>query len=174
MDARTTNPLKSVIATILLWFGLLIGAIALAETLHALPVRMPRLWYISRPLCLGIGLVSFVIGFRMLADRPPRERRVEDPRDDDGPTLLPGVRFHEATLYTKPGCSPCEQALAVLEEFDDYLPEVDVVDIRHDSVARELYEHVIPVLELDGQLRLRLRITRADLIKLITETAPLD
>jgi hypothetical protein len=174
MDADNHGSLKTVVASALLWFGLLVGAVALAEQLHALPVRMPRLWYASRPLCLGIGIASFVVGFRMLATRPPRRRRVNDPRDDDGPTLLPGVRFHEATLYTKPGCSPCEQALAVLEEFEDFLPEVDIVDIRHDSVARELYEKEIPVLELDGRPRLRLRITRADLTRLIAETEPLD
>lgn len=170
--------MKTAIASALLWFGLLVGGVALADALHALPFRMPRLWYISRPLCLGMGLVSFVSGFRMLATRPARRpsRRgpATEPGDDDGPTLLPGVRFHEATLYTKPGCGPCEQALAVLEEFEDFLPEVDVVDIRHDSVARELYGKDIPVLELDGHPRFRLRISRADMIKLIAETDPLD
>ncbi len=173
MAADNHGSLKTVVATALLWFGLLVGAgrwpSSCTRCRCGCPVcGMPAVHSASASASFrsssGSGCWRHVLHVgggsttRAMTTADPASRRA----------------FQEATLYTKPGCSPCEQALAVLEEFEDFLPEVDIVDIRHDSVARELYEKEIPVLELDGRPRLRLRITRADLTRLIAETEPLD
>ncbi len=56
------------------------------------------------------------------------------------------------TLYTKPDCHLCEQALEALHLVRRELPfELDVRDIAVDDALHRAYFERIPVVELDGE-----------------------
>ena len=57
-----------------------------------------------------------------------------------------------ATLYTKPGCHLCEQALAELERLRRRYPhELRLVDITTDADLMRAYGERIPVLSIEGR-----------------------
>ena len=57
-----------------------------------------------------------------------------------------------ATLYTRPGCHLCEQALADLERLRRRYPhELRLVDITSDADLMRAYGERIPVLSIDGR-----------------------
>jgi len=57
-----------------------------------------------------------------------------------------------ATLYTKPGCHLCEQALADLERLRRRYPhQLQLVDITTDPELMRAYGERIPVLSIDGR-----------------------
>jgi glutaredoxin len=56
------------------------------------------------------------------------------------------------TLYTKPDCHLCEQALEVLRRVRSELPfELDVRDITADDALHRAFFERIPVVTLDGE-----------------------
>jgi glutaredoxin len=56
------------------------------------------------------------------------------------------------TLYTKPECHLCEQALEVLRRVRRELPfELDVRDITADDALHRAFFERIPVVALDGE-----------------------
>ncbi|HST55261.1 MAG TPA: glutaredoxin family protein [Solirubrobacteraceae bacterium] len=56
------------------------------------------------------------------------------------------------TLYSKPGCHLCEDALAVLRRVRAELPfELRELDISLDDALHRRYFERIPVVELDGE-----------------------
>ncbi|TMF01681.1 MAG: glutaredoxin family protein [Chloroflexi bacterium] len=56
-----------------------------------------------------------------------------------------------ATLYAKPGCHLCEQALGELERLRRRYPhELQVVDISADAELTRRYGERIPVLNIAG------------------------
>jgi glutaredoxin len=55
------------------------------------------------------------------------------------------------TLYTKPECHLCEEALATLERLCRRYPhDLQTVDITSDPSLLERYQYRIPVLAVDG------------------------
>lgn len=69
------------------------------------------------------------------------------------------------TLYVREGCHLCEEASVLLDDMlgaDGW----DAVDIETDDDLLLRYGHRIPVLEVDGDDRLELIITRPDLVEL--------
>jgi len=59
----------------------------------------------------------------------------------------PRLRF-----YTKPGCTLCEQALAVVARVRRRIPfELEQVDITADPELFARYHDRIPVVEIDGE-----------------------
>jgi glutaredoxin len=56
------------------------------------------------------------------------------------------------TLYSRPGCSLCEEARALLVRLGQALPfELVEVDISRDWALREAYRFDIPVLFINGE-----------------------
>jgi len=68
------------------------------------------------------------------------------------------------TLYTKPECSLCAEALEVIEEVRAEAKfELETRNILQDLADYERYKHDIPVILLDGREIARHRITLAEL-----------
>ena len=62
-------------------------------------------------------------------------------------------------IYSKPRCSRCDEARAVLEQLRTRVPFVlEVVDIREHPDTWERYRHEVPVILVDGVEVARLRI----------------
>ena len=56
------------------------------------------------------------------------------------------------TLYTKPDCTLCDEALAALERVRQRMPfALEVVDISADARLAERYGERIPVVLVDGE-----------------------
>jgi len=58
-------------------------------------------------------------------------------------------------VYTKEGCHLCEKVISALEKLATERPlEISARDITESSELYERYKHVIPVVEVNGKVRL--------------------
>ncbi len=63
--------------------------------------------------------------------------------------------MHKVVLYTKDGCHLCERVLTELLKLrDEQSFEISIKDITTDSQLFERYKNIIPVVEVDGKIRL--------------------
>jgi len=60
------------------------------------------------------------------------------------------------TLYTRPGCHLCEEALAFLEREQECLQfRLSLVDVESDSQLVAEYGDCVPVVSINGKVRFR-------------------
>jgi glutaredoxin len=77
---------------------------------------------------------------------------------------------HSVTLYSKAGCHLCEIAKdALLSLGDEFVVELEEVDITTDPALFELYRYTIPVMIVDRQIKLEARITAQKLRRALSE-----
>ena len=70
----------------------------------------------------------------------------------------------EVTLYGRPGCHLCAEALAVLERVRADVPfALRTVDIERDDALFRAYLERIPVVSLDGEELYDFHVDEADL-----------
>ena len=63
--------------------------------------------------------------------------------------------MHKVVLYTKDGCHLCERVLTELLKLTDAQSfEISIKDITTDSKLFDSYRNIIPVVEVDGKVRL--------------------
>ncbi len=74
-----------------------------------------------------------------------------------------------ATLYTRPGCHLCDEALAVLQRHG-LAPEL--IDIDTDPELTRRYTDCVPVVVIDGRERFRGRVNEALLRRLLRAPSP--
>ena len=146
-----------------LWAGGLVLALALMDSTYGIPFSMPRFWYVNRTLWMFLGLASIPAGWALLKYRP----RVQGWRPSQ-----PGVRFKQVIVYTRPGCHLCDEALALLQQYREWLPAPDCVDIDEDPALHERFRLTIPVIECDGVVRFRGRVDEFLLQRLIEGAPP--
>ena len=69
-------------------------------------------------------------------------------------------------IYSKPDCSLCDDAKAVLEQVRRRIPfELKEINIESDPALFEKYRYDIPVVYVDGHKAFKHRLTAADLEK---------
>jgi glutaredoxin len=61
----------------------------------------------------------------------------------------------DVVLYTRQGCHLCDEAQALLQEFEISTTQVD---IDADPALREQFDTCVPVVEIDGRIRFRGRV----------------
>lgn len=72
------------------------------------------------------------------------------------------------TLYGKPECCLCDQAMAVLEDACRHVPfDIEKKDISGDAALVERYGLSIPVIMIDGREVFRHRIDKDRLLALL-------
>ena len=72
------------------------------------------------------------------------------------------------TLYTKPDCSLCDDALRVLEGVRRERPfELEKVDISASEELRDLYGERIPVVALGGEPKIELHVDERQVTALL-------
>ena len=84
----------------------------------------------------------------------------------------PGRRFHLLTFYMRDGCHLCDEALELLQRYSAYLPAIHEVDVDADPASRERFNTAVPVVEIDGKIRFRGRVSELLLRRLIEGTRP--
>ena len=67
-------------------------------------------------------------------------------------------------VYTRKGCHLCDEAINLLRQ---YGLRPDMVDIDTDGQLTELYDHCVPVVEMDGKVRFRGRVNKVLLERLL-------
>lgn len=61
----------------------------------------------------------------------------------------------KVVVYTKDGCHLCENVISVLQKMAAERPlDVSTQDITVDAQLFERYKNIIPVVEIDGEVRL--------------------
>jgi glutaredoxin len=77
------------------------------------------------------------------------------------------------TLYGKPGCHLCEEAMGVVVAVRAEHPfELEEVDITRDPELESRYRERIPVVAIDGEEVLELVIERSELEDRLASMAP--
>ena len=148
--------------------GLVLGAfivcLAFADSTTGLPFNMPRSWYVNKPIWYSVALAGFVVGYRLLRNRPTDS--------DVWRPSVSGIRFDRVVLYTKSGCDLCDDAIETLLKYRQYLPETEEVDIHSDPELLNRFQTCIPVVEFDGKVRFHGKVDEPLLRRLIDGTPP--
>jgi glutaredoxin len=72
------------------------------------------------------------------------------------------------TIYGKPDCCLCDEALKVLEEAGKHIPfDIEKKDISGDAALVSLYGMDIPVILIDGRIVFRHRVDHDRLMALL-------
>lgn len=164
-DPNRTQPgLTWLAGSLFFYSGIAIVIVAILDRSGEAPLRLPGLWYDNRPFWPYIGVVSIVIGFKLL-----RNHRMICWKPSQ-----PGVRFHSVVLYTRTTCPLCDEAKLLLRDYSEWLPAVIDVDIDEDPELRDKFTNCVPVVQCDGRVRFRGRINEALLRRLIEGTKPVS
>jgi hypothetical protein len=158
-----TSGLAGTVFLLLGTAGLLCAALV---RIDALPAGALRWWLRSESLLLLLSLVSLLAGGRLLWQSGHAPAGWSPRRS--------GVRFHAVVLYTRAGCHLCEEAAAVLARYREYLPPPTEVDIDADPRLVERFGTCVPVVECDGEVRFRGRVSEPLLRRLIDGTQPVE
>lgn len=148
------------IGGVLLYLGVGLLGLALADGVQALPFHMPRTWHLHRPLWVGLSIALLAAGWKLQRE-PDRVRNAAS-------LPAPGrSRFQRVVVYSREGCHLCDDAKAVLAEYAEYLPGIEEVDIETDPELVSKFGEQIPVVEIDGKVRFRGRVDELLLRRLI-------
>ncbi|WP_051331114.1 glutaredoxin family protein [Aneurinibacillus terranovensis] len=65
--------------------------------------------------------------------------------------MLPKQKPFHITIYTRPGCSLCEQVKEKVEKVaKDFPIQLEMFDITRDEAIQKEYHLLIPVVHIDG------------------------
>jgi glutaredoxin len=122
-------------------------------------------WIAPAPVLWGVGMLIIAgMGLRLTWGQA-------HPRVDWSPTI-PGQRFQSVVLYTRQNCHLCDEALELLSRYQTWLPAVVEVDIDTDAALQQRFNTSVPVIECDGKVRFRGRISELLLQRLLEGTKP--
>jgi hypothetical protein len=158
-----TSGLAGTVLLLLGTAGLLCAALVQFD---ALPPGLLRWWLRSESLLLLLSILALLAGGRLLWNSGHAPAGWSPRR--------PGVRFHSVVLYTRAGCHLCDDAAALLARYREYLPPATEVDIDADPQLVERFGTCVPVVECDGDVRFRGRVSEPLLRRLIDGTPPLE
>lgn len=156
--------IQSAIGTFCLLLAAGLVCLTFAELTGTLPFRMPRSWYVVRPLWHLVTAGLFFGAVVLLRNRQEIPE-VWEP-------AVRGRRFSSVRVYTKDDCPLCDEAKEVLYQYRRWLPAMHFIDIASDPELESSYGESIPVVEIDGTVRFRGRIDEWQLRRLIDAAPP--
>lgn len=127
---------------------------------------LPAFWYTNQSMWIATGLVSAAYGWHLLWGRPMSSRGEWKPQ-------IPGRRFGSTTVYVREECHLCDDAMQLLQSYQQWLPQPNLIDIDGDPSLVQKFGTCIPVVAFDGKIRFRGRINELLLRRLIQGTPPL-
>jgi len=148
--------------TILMWAGGALAVLIFADRMDLAVWSMPGFWYRTRSLHVLASLGLLATGGVLLRHRPV-DRVGRSSVDTTRQTIGPGPGyplFESVRFFTRSDCPLCDEAMDVLEDYGDWLPEIVFVDIDRHAELVQKYGDCVPVLEVDGRVRFRGRIQR--------------
>ncbi len=156
--------------TLLFAMGLAVLALAAWDNSTGLPFSMPGVWNIQRTMCLLVALGIATFGLFVLANGPRGED--DERRSSAWSPSRSGRRFRSLVVYSRDGCHLCDEAAELLHGYSAYLPVVQEIDIDADPALRSRFDVEIPVVEFDGKVRFKGRVSEVLLRRLIEGTLP--
>jgi hypothetical protein len=151
--------------TLLTLAGVIGLSFGVLDAMNLLPLTVARWRVQSEALWILIFVLLLLAGLRLTWRATHTVARLH-------PTA-PGMRFHSLVLYSRSECGLCEEARAILAHYREYLPPVVEVDIDTDPATHKRFATCIPVIEIDGKVRFRGRVSEVLLRRLIERTAPI-
>lgn len=168
MPQRFTHR-QTQLGTLLFAAGFAVLALAAWDNSSGLPFAMPAFWHNQRALCLLVALAIAAFGLFVLVNGPTAndERRGTSWQ----PTRL-GRRFRSVIVYSRDGCHLCDEAIELLQGYSACLPPIQEVDIDASPDLRKRFDTEVPVVEFDGKIRFKGRVSELLLRRLIEGTPP--
>ena len=160
-DARAHTHAAGTALLLLGGSGLLTGVL---DAMNLLPATVARWWFQSEALLILISIMLLVSGLR-LSWRAAHATAGWSPD-------RPGVRFQSVVLYTRAECGLCDEARGLLALYREHLPPLVEVDIDADPQLVNQFGTCVPVIEIDGRVRFRGRVSEMLLRRLIDRTEP--
>jgi glutaredoxin len=159
-----TDARRQLAGSVALFLGIGLLSLILLDAAYGLPWEMPWTWYEHRTLWGALALICGAAGW--VLQRGPHAR------DAGWKPATPGRRFHSLIVYSRDDCHLCDDAKAVLGEYVEYLPEIKDIDIDADPELKSRFDMLVPVVEIDGQVRFHGRVDEILLRRLIEATPP--
>ena len=154
----------------LLGIGLGLLSLVAWDNSAGLPWEMPRFWYGQRTTCLWIAMFCVAFGLYVVAHGPSDLPAIE--RQSNWQPTRRGCRFQTVILYTREDCHLCDEAFALLRRYAAYLPGIREVDIDSDPLLKQQWDTWVPVVEIDGKVRFKGRVSEMLLRRLIEGSPP--
>lgn len=165
-DSRDRTPIGPAgLGTVLLVAGGLLGVARVLTGTNAFPIDLPSFWYRNGTMWYAIAMALAAGGVMLLRDRPPADVRWRPSRG--------GLRFRRVLVYTRNDCPLCDEALEILEGYRRWMPVAETIDVDGDADLRKRFDTCVPVVEIDGRVRFKGRISEVLLRRLIEGTPPL-
>jgi hypothetical protein len=165
--ARPSNqdgPRLLAAGTLLTFAGVIGLSFGVLDAMNLIPLTMARWRVQSESLWILLSLLLLVAGLRLTwrATHAVTRRKPG----------APGMRFHTLVLFSRGDCCLCDEARSVLAHYREYLPPLVEVDIDTDAELKKRFATCIPVIEIDGKVRFRGRVSEVLLRRLIERTPP--
>ena len=144
-------------------------ALAAWDNSSGLPFAMPAFWHNQRALCLLVALGIAAFGLFVLVNGPTT---TDERRGVSWKPTRPGRRFRSLIVYSRDGCRLCDEAIELLQNYSACLPPIQEVDIDADPDLRKRFDTEVPVVECDGKIRFKGRVSELLLRRLIEGTPP--
>ncbi|MEZ6128192.1 MAG: glutaredoxin family protein [Planctomycetaceae bacterium] len=148
----SSKGLNEIAGTLFLWLGGILAVLIFADRWTDVVLPLPSAWYTSRVFHLPLCVTFCVLGWWS-------HRRAS--------ALPPPAVFDSVIVYSKPECPLCDTALAVLQDYSKWLPDIHVVNISGNSELEQRHAESIPVVEIDGRIRFRGTVSAELLERLI-------
>ncbi len=156
--------------TLLFAMGLAVLALAAWDNSSGLPFSMPGVWNSQRTMCLLVALGTATFGLFVLGNGPRGE--ADEQRSLAWRPTRSGRRFRSLVVYSRDGCHLCDEVVELLHGYSAYLPVVQEIDIDADPALRSRFDLEVPVVEFDGKVRFKGRVSEVLLRRLIEGTPP--
>jgi len=85
---------------------------------------------------------------------------------------LSGQRFRSLKIYTRRDCPLCNEAIELMKRYRQWLPSPEFVDVDQDQTLVRRFGESVPVIEIDGRIRFRGRVSELLLRRLIDGSSP--
>jgi len=144
----------------LLICGVAIELMAFAESTVGLPISMPPSWYTNRWVWILIGVGMIYFGMRLFSQSASAQIRIDEKQHV----------FRSVVLYTRAGCHLCDDAARLLRRYDALYPQLEIVDIDSSPDLVEQFNTCVPVVEVDGKIRFRGKVSEVLFKRLIEGT----
>jgi glutaredoxin len=156
-ESTAVKRVNSNLAVACLVLAAAISGLIFADRWTDLSIGFPPVWYRSRNFHVLIAVGLYLASW--LAFRSAKSTSV---CNDATRPVFESVRF-----FTRKSCGLCDEALLVLAEFADRLPDIEQIDIDEHPEHLKRHSEFVPVVEIDGNVRFRGHVNRVLLQRLI-------
>ena len=161
---QQTDSRRPLAGSIALFLGIGLLVLILLDAAYGLPWDMPQSWYVHRTLWGAVALIFGAAGWVL--------QRGPNTHDAHWKPATAGRRFRSLIVYSRTDCHLCDDAKAVLAEYLEYLPEITDINIDSDSELKRRFDTMVPVVEIDGQVRFHGQVDAILLRRIIEATPP--